>query len=425
MVAAAGMLFAACSPEEELDNNDPSKKPDNETNGPVLSLAASATVMQNSAVTLELKVEGEADLTEAVTVPVTFAGTAKMNEDYTVSADCFVLGGDGEQLQITVSPLGNFDSAKTITAELGQVEGFTVSNGKCTIEQSPMQRITYSFHSRNAVMSSEVTVQMDLYVNGNSYTVEQDVVIPVEVDTEASTAVEGTHFAFDGAKEVVVKQGKSSGSVTLKLLAEEEGHDVLVLKPTAEFTANPAFVRGDYNTLTITIFGSFFSKIEGTWKMKEVITTAEYLDESWWGMAGTYEGLPEFEAEDTFTFNNDGTLTTSLKSTLKNYFKESSEFSKGDIYVQRVGMAEKYETQVVILHDTNRYFSATEQSEDTESYVGVYFEEGNNDDMYLFLYDHESHSFMPDLLDFGMYNDEKPVAAMTGVFLEYILERVK
>lgn len=311
-----------------------------------------------------------------------------------------------------------FAACSENTEEPTTTGGGEIDGGKDVI-------VTYSFHSRSAVMSSEVTVQMDLYVNGNSHTVEKDVVIPVEVDVEKSTAVEGTHFAFVGAKEVVVPQGKSSGSVTLKLLSQEEGHDVVVLKPTAEFEADESFVRGDYNTVTITIFGSFFDKLEGTWKTKESKTdAATFSDDWWWGMIDA-TGMPEFNAEDTFIFNGEG-LSTSLKSGLKNFFKDNSEISAGGLVTLHTDYtAATIEAQMVLLHNANRYFSATQQSEDTEAYIAFYFNQDNEDECWLFLIDYEPKDFLQELYEYGNFGEEKPNSTDTGAFLWYVLERVK
>ena len=43
----------------------------------------------------------------------------------------------------------------------------------------------------------------------------------------------------------------------------------------------------------------------------------------------------------------------------------------------------------------------------------------------MYIVDHTSKSFMPELLDFEMYDKEKPVAAMTGCFLNATFKKAK
>ena len=65
----------------------------------------------------------------------------------------------------------------------------------------------------------------------------------------------------------------------------------------------------------------------------------------------------------------------------------------------------------------NRYFSATEKSEDKEGYIGARIIDGDNGEklLELHVFDHTSKSFMPELLDNNyIYGTEKPVAAASS-----------
>ena len=82
--------------------------------------------------------------------------------------------------------------------------------------------------------------------------------------------------------------------------------------------------------------------------------------------------------------------------------------------------------QTFLLDNTNRFFAKKEKSEDKESYIGMRLisEEGEDEtllDMYII--DHTSKSFMPELESTGKYSPEKPVAASPGLYLNLIFEK--
>ena len=56
--------------------------------------------------------------------------------------------------------------------------------------------VIYSFTNRNATMFQTASAEISLYKRADlaQYSAPKDLVFPVEVDVEKSTAVEGTHF---------------------------------------------------------------------------------------------------------------------------------------------------------------------------------------------------------------------------------------
>ena len=81
--------------------------------------------------------------------------------------------------------------------------------------------------------------------------------------------------------------------------------------------------------------------------------------------------LPSYNAKDRLIFTEE-CLTTSLESTLKNFFRENSGISNGGEFTL-YSMSGKIPVQLILLDNVNRYFSAIEQSQDTEAYIGVCF----------------------------------------------------
>lgn len=415
LLFAAPLVFASCSDNDDKDAT------------PTLSFAKTTLSLTEGSVTLDLTVSDTdlSALTTPVTIPVTFSGTAVKGSEYSVSAEQFVLGGSSQSLSITVTALDNYDEAKEIIASIGKCAGFAVGSSSATISLGQKSKIVYSFLSKTAVMSDGATVQIDLYnADGSSYKAPNEITIPISVDTEKSTALEGTHFAFTGEKKVVIAQGKSSGSTTLECLAVEEDKDTFVIK--ADLENNKGFVRGNYNTITISIFGSYFDKIAGTWRVKTFETDRTYMEAQWGDLVTGYDLLPVLNTADTFTFDDAG-LTTSLQSSLKDFFRPTSNIAKGPEKNITVAMGDKRTLQLIELDNTNRYFSPTQESEDKVSYIGVRTvtdESTKAETLELFLVDYESKSFFSELGDFEMYDQVKPVATKTGLFLLYTLERV-
>ncbi len=420
MLLAAPLVFASCS---DSDDNEDALTP----SAPTLSFAKTAMSLTEGTLELELTVSGVdlSSLSTPVIVPVAFSGSAVKDSEYSVSAEQFVLGGSDQSLSITVTALDNYDQAKEIVASIGEVAGFAVGSSTATISLGQKPKIIYSFLSKKAVMSAGVAVQINLYdAQGQPYETLKEIAIPIAVDTEKSTAVEGVHFAFTGEKQVVIAQGESSGSTTLECLLVEEGKDTFVIK--ADLEDNKGFVRGDYNTITISIFGSYFDKIAGTWRMKTLETDSEYMKSQWYDSLTGYDLFPVLNTEDTFTFGDEG-LTTSLQSSLKDFFRPTSNITCGPEFDLMVGLGDRRTLQLIELDNTNRYFSPTQESEDKVSYIGVRTvtdESTNAEILEMYLLDYESKSFFPELGDFGMYNTTKPMATSTGMFLMYTLERV-
>ena len=413
---AAPLLFGACS-----DDNDEST--------PTLSFAKPVLALSTGSVTLDLQVSGVdlSSLASPVTVPVAFSGTAVKGSEYSVSAEQFILGGNNQSLSITVTALDNYDEAKEIVATLGSVADFIPGKNATTkISLGVKGKIMYSFSVKSMTMGETGSVQLDLYTaTGAKYTAEQDIVIPIEI-AEGSTAVENTNFTFEGAKQLVVAQGKSSGAITLKAGTLETGKDKVVLKTGLE--NNKGFVRGQYNEITVTIFGSYFSKLEGTWKMS---AEGNYDPTEFANLNGsssdndkpTFDAdmaaLPAYNAKDRLVFTEEG-LTTSLESTLKNFFRENSGISKGEEIIVREGMGTKVPLQLILLDNVNRYFSATEQSEDTEAYIGINFKDGDSNKMKIYFVDYNSKSFLVDKI---YYDETKPTATYSP-FISTTFERV-
>lgn len=366
---------------------------------------------------------------EGVTeVPVVFGGTAKMDEDYTVSAQKYVVGGSEPVMSIMVTAKNNFTESKTITMGFSGVEGG--DNPTATINLGVQDKRLYSFVQKAYVMGDEVNVELSLLniKDGTAYKAENDIEVGIAADG-ASTAVEGTNYEFVN-KTAVIRKGTDKCSFKLKTISLDSEKNVIVLAP--QLTEAEGFVKGAIPTVTVTMIGSYASDLLGSWVMKELITTKEEMAAAWAASEKDLEGWPTFNAEDKFIFSGDGSaegykLTTSLKSELKNYLRESSDFAIDKEKTLQFSMFEKLTLQLLKLENVNRYFSATEVSTDKVAYMGVRNitdEESGETLLDVYIIDYNSKSFMPSFEN-GMYQDEKPTAIWGGMQINFTLKKVK
>ena len=366
-------------------------------------------------------------------IPVTFGGTAVMDEDYTVSSTRYIVGGDATQEVITLTAKNNFSEAKTITMTLSGAE--TGKNATATVNLGVQDKRLYSFSQKAYVLGKELNIEFNLLnaKDGSAYVAESDIEIAFDIDPLLTTAEGGVNFEFETVKSTV-KKGESKCIVKLYGELYEEGKNVIVIKPVV--TEAEGFVAGAFPTATVTMVGSYAADLLGTWTMKEMTTDKAYFNDTWYGMLTEEQlaGLPEYNKDDTFTFSGDGSseaykLTTSLKSTLKNYFQETSDFTIDKEATYQYGMNDKRTMQLLKLNNVNRYFSATETSADKEAYIGVRNvtdEETGATLLEVYIVDYNSKTFgYPVFDEWYMYNDEKPTATMSGVSLFFTLKKAE
>lgn len=161
----------------------------------------------------------------------------------------------------------------------------------------------------------------------------------------------------------------------------------------------------------------------GDWKVAEYEYTPDAIAQDVWSGMITFEGWPTLNAADALTISEDK-MATSLQSELKNFFQPESGLKPAGEMVLTEGIGIKTTLTLVELDNVNRYFSATEQSEDKVALVGFAVNPDDENLLNMYLIDYNSHSFAyPDFDEFGMYNAEKPTATMTGMYVKLTLER--
>ena len=358
-----------------------------------------------------------------MTIPVTFGGDAVKGVDYEVSAEAFVWGGTEPVTSIKVTTLV-FDNSKKVNLTLNAPEGWIVGNYPMS-ESNLSGKLGYvSFETSSLGLTGTAEVKVSVYdEQGNAKVLENDATLTISV-AESSTAVEGTHFTLS-TKNVTIPAGGKSATFTVTLEGEEAvaDHDqfTLVLDPGAKFSI------GNYDEISINIWGSAWSKLNGTWNMIEVSPEATGM---WGDMVTGMDMIPTVVEGDGFTINiADMKFVPNFKSTFCNYFIGEANIAKDKLLMNfGQGVGNKISLQLISFDNTNRYFSAKEQSADKVSLVGIAFEEGDtagDEILRMYIVDHTSKSFMPELLDYDMYAKEKPVAVDYGNFISAAFKKVK
>lgn len=364
--------------------------------------------------------------TDPVRIPVKFGGTAVKGTDYTVSAEEFVWGGTNPVTSIQVTTLV-FDDSKTVSLSLELPEGWKAGNYPMSQSNLSAKLGYVSFERSSYGLTGTTEFAVSVYDGeGKLLTLENDAELAISVSS-ASTAVEATHFTLS-TKTVKIPAGSSSANFTVSMVGDDAvaDHDqfTLVLDPGAKFSI------GNYNELTISIWGSAWAKLDGKWVMNEIVTTADVLE----GMMyysyldpNAYVGFPELNSEDNIVFNiSESKAIPDFKSTFKNYFIGESMISKGETHMVRLENMPNPPTadlDIIIFKNVNRFFAEDQISTDKEAYVGVRLikdEDTQEDLLDMYIIDYESKSFI-NLeamgMDSYMYNESKPVSDSPGMFL--------
>lgn len=170
---------------------------------------------------------------------------------------------------------------------------------------------------------------------------------------------------------------------------------------------------------------------EGTWKMKELITTAAVMTERNYGLVTFGDAFPAFDAEDELTFK-DGKLIPNLKSNLKNFFIGEATYEIVDeAYVihPTATTGEAVTLTELKVKGVNRNFDANSKSEDDEAFIGVRLVEDEDADepgiyyLEVYLFDYKSTTFALEWNDFYMYTDTKPQAAYSDMPIYFSMEK--
>lgn len=407
LIAIAG-LVGACSKDIALD--------------PAVSLFAPQPEIYEETAIFRLA-SMAIDTTSAQTFPVTFGGSAELGVDYTVSGDRFVLGGENPVDSIVVTTL-RLGTDKTVSLTVEVPEG--IGSGKyLTSEFTIQDKLAYfSFQASYSMVADSLDIEFNaLDRKGKAKVLGKETTVTLSVDTDRSTAVEGEDFVFADSSYYVISQGKGAGKLKLKSLRPRamEGRDKVVLN----LGFDEKYGAGAECQIEIDLLDTLWSTLNGEWKIDTLVTDTTYMRQYWNESYTRMDLMPKYNRSDAMEFDlKAGQLKPGFRSGFKNYFLGKSVMRKAGSLDLDLGNGETASLQTFLINNTNRDFCEETKSEDNESYIGLRIIEGEEaDTLDLYVIDHMSKSFLPELVTEGRYAPEKPVAASPGLFLNLTLTK--
>ena len=409
LTAAIAFICAACSTNETISQS-------------AVSFVSDAPTVQADSAIFRIVSRGITSDT-GITIPVIFSGTAEKGTDFTTSRESFIIGGESPVDSIVVRTL-LLGTEKTLSLSLDLPEG--IESGHNMSSGFTLQDRFGHISFKNARTMAADTMQLDIMIqdaNGKTSVATGPGEFSISIDAENSTAVEGVHFEFIDQTSFNLNSGTTTLSTRIAPLSEsiEKGHDRIVLR----INAGNTFYTGIKDTLEITLLNRKWAAIDGRWTADSLVTDSTFMDKYWDKAYTKLDLMPKYSPSDAMTFTlSENKVSNSFRSLFKNYFLGVSEMTKGEEISLTLADGETAELQTFMFSNTNRFFSAEETSEDTESIVGFRFvkeEEKELLDMYVI--DYTSRSFMPELDTLGRYGTEKPVAAQPGMYLNLRLRK--
>lgn len=356
---------------------------------------------------------------DTLKIPVTFSGTARKGEDYEASAEYFILTKESliDTIVVSTRKLG---TGRTVGLNLQIPEGFVA--GKYPTSEFTLQDkfgfLTFEMpRSFVADTTSYAIVLCDS--TGRAKALSKETPVSFSVNTEKSTAVEGVDFEITSSTNAAIPAGAAYAVVDIVPLKSgfAEGKDKVVL----DILADDKFETGLDPELEITLIRPQLQELEGNWMMDSIVTDSLHFETVWGADCTGYDLLPGFYSYSMVGFSlYDATFSPSLAQGFENYFLGLSSMTMGPEMEIIDAEGNPKTVQLISLDKTNRYFSETEVSEDTVSYVGVHLYDHPEDQskmIDLYILDHTSKSFMPELEAGNRYGAEKPVAAQPGFYL--------
>ena len=355
---------------------------------------------------------------DTLKVPVSFSGTAQRGTDYETSADCFVLTKESliDTIVVSTRKLG---TGRTVSMNLEIPEGFVA--GKYPTSEFMLQDkfgyLTFEMtHSFVADTTSYAIVLCDS--TGRIKALSKDTPVSFSVNTEKSTAIEGVDYEFVSPADAIIPAGAAYAVLDIVPLKAsfEDGKDKVVI----DVHADEKFETGINPELEITLIRPELKKLDGNWIMESVVTDSLYFETTWGAECTGYDLLPGFNSYSLMGFSlYDATFSPMLSKGLEDYFIGMSSMIMGPEAEIVDADGNTKTVQLISLDNTNRYFSKEEVSEDKVSYVGVYLYESPETQaqmLELYILDHTSKTFMPELEAGNRYGAEKPVAAEPGFY---------
>ena len=355
---------------------------------------------------------------DTLKVPVSFSGTAQRGADYEASADCFVLTNESliDTIVVSTKKLG---TGRTVSLNLEIPQGF-VAGKYPTSEFTLQDKFGYlTFESTKAFAADTSDFAIVLCDStGRLKALSAETPVSFSVNTEKSTAKEGVDFEIVSPANLSIAAGGAYTALSIAPLKSSFTDDNN--KVVFDILADEKFDIGMIPELEITLLRSELKELDGNWMMASVVTDSLYFQTAWGDECTGYDLLPEFYSYSLMGFSfYDATFSPTVARGLEDYFLGLSSMTMGPEAEIVDAEGNPKTVQLVSLDNTNRYFSSDEVSDDPVSYIGVHLYENPDNQaqmMELYILDHTSKTFMPELEAGGRYGSEKPVATEPGFY---------
>lgn len=370
-----------------------------------------------------MKLVASANVPSTTTIPFNLSGTAVKGTDYELSADAFVFAAGTNVAEVKVTTKASFDKVKLFKVDLGSMPSGIRAGNLLFTEVSIQAKdvLLYTFESQSVTMTESADINLSLETGTGSFVAEKELRIPV-VLAEGTTAVEGVNFKFDGPKEFVIPAGKARATVKLKLLKQEAGKDIIFLKLGA---LNNHYAAGNFAKTKVSIFGSSYERLKGTWKYKG-FSNLEWLVLNTQGADDDPKFFPtKNTASDLLMFSDNG-LKVDMTGDIRNYFKDASVTNLGEItevLQEANGFPKpKVKMQLIKLSALNVSFSNSKPNIRAGQLGLRIFVEGGKEILEVTVRDYEPVSFLANTFEmYSMFGDDPILASMP---IRYHFERV-
>lgn len=278
---------------------------------------------------VELSVSLDKAAPSAISIPVTFGGSAVKGTEYSVSAEKVNIAAGAKAGSITVTDLG-LSADKTVTLSLGAGDGYTLGTKYlATVTPEPLEVLIYSFKAAQTelVESATITITLSGQQSGAGFKAPADLSIPVKVSGANADAVVLSAPAF------TVLKGQNSASLTLTPDASKTADltsDARVKIDVDREAASRTLLPGDIGTVTVKLHSGIQvpARLVGTWAFDRVYDLEEI--EMWFEeVEDDPDELPSHNEGFTLTFTEDEesgevTLTPGAEGDFAQYFRTAT-----------------------------------------------------------------------------------------------------
>lgn len=310
IMAVAAAVISAASCEKDGDKDSPSVQ----FSRSLYEIYSQA----NTDVTIQLSQPSDKD----VTIPLTFAGTASMDEDYSVSASSVTIQAGMTSGSVTVTDIAMAEG-KEINISIAEVPEGYVSGSRVNaiVAFNSQETLIYSFECESGDLLDRYIVNLTVTgsTSGEEFAFQEKTTVPVSISGDGASLIGAETDGF------VFEAGQNKGSIVLNI-TDPSYSGLAPATVTVNNAESGRYVAGDVASTAVYVKGMLSpATIAGTWEFDSMIDLEEL--ELWFmEMEDDPELLPTHNDGFTLTFaGSEGsyTLTPNDKGDFANYYREA------------------------------------------------------------------------------------------------------